>query len=279
MQHYKQYDLLLCNTMRLHCIADEVYVPESAEELCRLVQDFPDDFLILAGGSNLILPPILHRPIVLLNALPADIQIDGTCVRATASVRIQPLIRKMQKSGLGGIEYLFSVPCTVGGAVFMNAGRGEIYNQSISDYIVSVECFDIETMKLVTITKEECRFSYRHSIFAGGRYVILSALFEMDRLGEEAVETRIQARLDHAKNCLDANKPSAGSVFKICNERIMHLLMGARIGGACWSKKTANWISNDKNASYKDVTRLIKLSQMIHKLFHKSCVKEVIVVK
>jgi UDP-N-acetylmuramate dehydrogenase len=80
-----------------------------------------------------------------------------------ASVRLQKLIQFANENELGGIEYLYSVPGLVGGAVVMNAGRGRKFNQSISDYIVEVRYLENDELK--SITKDQCRFEYRDSIF------------------------------------------------------------------------------------------------------------------
>ena len=65
-----------------------------------------------------------------------------------ASVRIQSLLEKIKEFSLGGIEYLASVPSSVGGAVYMNAGRGRKIKRSISDYIESVRYLDIADMQI-----------------------------------------------------------------------------------------------------------------------------------
>lgn len=279
MNKYYKYDLYSHNTMRIHCIADEVIVPETKEELIDLIKSYKADYIFIAAGSNIILPAKIKRTIVLLTSLPSEIKIEGTCVTASASVRIQKLIRTMQQIGLGGIEYLFSVPCTLGGAVYMNAGRGEIFNQSISDYIKSVECFDKETGEIVDLLKSDCNFIYRHSVFFEGRYIILSVCLEMKSMTPNEVEENIRQRIERAKEYLDADKPSSGSIFRVCNPMIIRWLKGVRIGGACWSKKTENWISNDRNASNNDIINLIRLAQVLHKLFRKPCTREVIIYK
>jgi UDP-N-acetylmuramate dehydrogenase len=80
-----------------------------------------------------------------------------------ASTRLQKLINTINEHGYGGIEYLYSVPGLVGGAVVMNASRGREYQKFISDYIVSVVV--IHNNELITISKDNCHFGYRDSIF------------------------------------------------------------------------------------------------------------------
>ena len=57
------------------------------------------------------------------------------------------------------------------------------------------------------------------------------------------------------------------------------MLRGMRAGGAMFSKKTPNWISNVDNATYEDICKLIKRAKFIHKLFLSRCETEVRIVK
>ena len=59
MKSYRKYDLYNNNTMRLHCMADNVYEPESIDELISLINSLKDKgtrYYILGAGSNVILP-------------------------------------------------------------------------------------------------------------------------------------------------------------------------------------------------------------------------------
>lgn len=273
------YDLYSHNTMRLHCVADTVLFPGSAGELVESVRQQSGPYFILAGGSNVILPAKLHKTVILLSEMVDEISISGNMVGCSASVRIQKLIRTMQSSNLGGMEYLFSVPCTVGGAVYMNAGRAEVFHQSIADFVVSVECFDPATGDIVTLGKADCEFAHRHSVFCGNGMIILKVVLKMDSIPAEQVEAAIRDRISLVTNTQDGSKPSAGSVFKRCDSDVMNRLKGIRIGGACWSPKTPNWISNDRNAKNWQVLMLVKLAQAAHKLCRKSCTREVLLVK
>lgn len=91
--------------MRLHSIAKDYYEPESLEELLSLLQDrevfLKGNFYILGGGSNLLMPPIIKKPVVSIGSIDKSIIVDGNHVICGASVKIQTFIREMQKYGLG----------------------------------------------------------------------------------------------------------------------------------------------------------------------------------
>ena len=271
MIHKLDYDLYCQNTMRLHSIANEYFEPESVNELRELIIELKKSnkkYYILGGGSNILMPPIIDRPVLSMKSLNCEFSINDGIVKAGASLKIQSFIRELQKEKLGGIEYLFSLPCQLGGAIYMNAGRGGIKGKSISDYVVTVNAFNPETLECITINKENCHFSHRYSDFQKNNLIILSASFRFDYKSHDDVEIAIKERLDYSIKHLDPGKPSCGSVFNISSGYIMKLLrkLGIRIGGAMYSKKTMNWISNVDNATYSDVEKLINIGILLHKL-------------
>lgn len=264
--------------MRLHCIADYIYVPESEIELVELLKNLKKDgisFRLLSGGSNVILPPHIHKSIILLCDVNKEIEFHDEFVKVGASVRIQTLIRSLQKHSLGGIENMFSIPCMLGGAIYMNAGRGKLHKKSISNHIVSVKAVNLSKMEIEELTSEKCAFSYRKSVFQEGNYVILSAKMKFDKMPESDIENAIRERIKTSKEKLDANKPSCGSIFSTSSYQIMKMIKGFRVGGACWSSKTNNWISNDQQGSYNNIKSLINVAKILHKITFRPCRLEV----
>lgn len=274
------FDLFFQNTMRLHSIADNVYYPESFDELNGLIKQFGSNCLIIAAGSNLILPPQVHKPVISLMQLNDRIELleDGRVI-VGCSVRIQKFIRFLQQNNMGGIEYLYSVPASVGGLVYMNGGRGKKMNMAISDYLDSVEYLDMNDMIIKSYKYNRSDFSFRHSPFQEMDAIILVAYFKFKEQKSDETEILIKERMDYSTRYLAADKPSCGSVFCEGNRIVYKLLQGKRIGGAMFSKKKANWISNVDNATYDDVCSLISRGQRLHKLFLSSCKPEVKIVK
>ena len=222
MKKEQDFDLYKHNTMRLHSVAKCYYEPESVIELQRLVKVLKDshkDYLLLGGGSNVLLPPKINRTVIGTGKLDKGIVIEDNKVICGTSVRIQNLIRTCQKSSLGGLEFLFSVPCLLGGAVYMNAGAG--HKCSISDFIVSVKYYDPVTNEICVIKKEDADFSYRHSLFQSKPWIIVSAELCLESLSSEEIEQRVLSRLAFSHEKLDASRPSCGSVFNDYNSRII----------------------------------------------------------
>lgn len=279
MKILKDCDLHPYNTMRLHSVADVVYFPESREELTELIKAFKQKgqkYTVFSGGSNIIFAEQVKTPLVCLMSLDKGIDyLEDGRVKVGCSVRIQILIRDLQKHGMGGIEYLFSVPTSVGGAVYMNAGRGKSIGVTISDYLEEVEYYSPLDDEFRTYQKNTVEFSHRHSPFQETEAVIVSATFRFPMQDREETERKIQERMDHSKKHLSADKPSCGSVFCEGNRIVYRLLMGKRVGGAMYSKKTPDWISNMGNATASNVMALIEKGKRLHKLFFSHCKVEI----
>lgn len=272
-------DLHPYNTMRLHSVADEVFFPESREELTGLIKEFRQKgqkYAVFSGGSNIIFAEQVKTPLVCLMSLDKGIDyLEDGRVKVGCSVRIQTLIRDLQKHGMGGIEYLFSVPTSVGGAVYMNAGRGKSIGVTISDYLEEVEYYSPLDDEFRTYQKSAVEFSHRRSPFQETEAVIVSATFRFPMQDREETERKIQERMEHSKKHLSADKPSCGSVFCEGNRIVYRLLMGKRVGGAMYSKKTPDWISNMGDATASDVMALIEKGKRLHKLFFSHCKVEI----
>lgn len=268
----KDVDLYKENTMRLHSIAKEVLYPESIPELQNYLNlQIKSGFHLIAAGSNVILPEKLIKPVISLMKLDDCIEMFGDLVEVGCSVRVQKLIRFLQKNNFGGIEYLYSVPASVGGLVYMNGGRGRKYNKSISDFLVKVDYLDLNDNEIHTYKVEKSDFSYRHSPFQDMDAIILKCYFRFLKQDSKTTEANIQERMKHSRERLSADKPSCGTVFCKGNRLLYRLMKGMKVGGAQFSSKTPNWISNVGNATYDDICKLIKKAEFLHKLFLSDC--------
>lgn len=280
MKTCSEIDLFKFSTMRTRSVASVMYTPKNNEELLEAIAECNGVCYFLGGGSNVVFASRVETPIVNLMELNDKLylNVDGAVV-AGCSVRIQKLINYGMDIALGGFEYLYSLPASVGGIVYMNAGRGRVYNQQISDWLQTVEYLDMNDMKVKTMNVNKSQWMYRHSPFQEMNAVILSATFMMQKSTVEEVAARIQERKDTVNANQEANKPSCGSVFNKENKYLMRLLRGKRIGGAHFSTKTNNWICNDQNGTADDVIALIEWAKKWHKRLGLECAPEIRIFK
>lgn len=271
-----------------------MYFPQSREELIDLVSSKPDCRFI-GGGSNLLINDSHEFDnVICLREFSDELYVDDEgIVVVSAAVRLQKLINFINDNGMGGIEYLFSVPGLVGGAVYMNAGRGKAYNCTIADHIVSVEAMCLKDNDfgsrgdIIQMSKEDCKFSYRSSIFHSNEFLILSARLKFPEMTKEESSKRKQERLDLCKQKQDNSGANFGSVFCEANPKLMKVIKKLQLGdknGIHFSGKATNWLLNSqgKNAkpgSFDKTISLIEKVKKVHKLFRKPCKSEVIIWK
>ena len=229
-------------------------------ELIKYLEDIDLHYIILGSGSNVILPDEnFDGALVLLNNLN-NIKIDNNTVIVEAGINLNGFITNMINNNFCGLEDLYGIPGTLGGAINGNAG---CHGSEISDHLISVTYLENGIIK--KITKKECGFSYRNSIFKNdNKKIIMSAEFMFENGDKENMNTIIK---HHQKQRLESqplNYPNAGSVFKnpegtYAGKLIEELgLKNYHINDAYISEKHANFIVNKGNATSKDIINLIK---------------------
>ena len=267
-------------TMRIGGIAKKYYAPESIDELIKLLNELDDTNLyVISGGSNLLIndnrtfDQIISMAYVDQRVLFYD---DGT-IYCGASVRIQKLINDAKELNYGGIEYLYSLPAMVGGIVCMNAGRGKQYNQSISDHVLEV--IVIHNGELHTISKIDCLFGYRSSIFQNGQYIIIGVKLSLLSKSKEEIDADIKKRLELCKKTQDHSGTTFGTVFSEADGRVLKLMRicFSHTKGVRYSSHRLNWLINDGSGTFKQAIRLISVCRILHKLINKDLKEEVVI--
>ena len=267
-------------TIKLGGIAENLFFPETESEIIELKKKYGSQLYLIGGGSNLLINDKNSYPsVAVLRKLNSYIEvIGGGCFKVGAGIRLQELINTINECGYGGIEYLYSVPGLVGGAVVMNAGRSKKHGNCISDYIVSVRVMKNE--EIIELPKDECGFCFRGSIFKNNdAYIVLSATFKFPLQNIEQSKNLKKQRLELCKAVQDNSKPNFGSVFINASSKIMKIACKLSIGNkkAHFSSKTANWILKEENGEYQDVIHAMNIVIRMHKLLGKKIEPEVII--
>ena len=166
-------DLQAFNTLGFHAYAAYFCQPGSLEECQQALvwaraRKLP--VFALGGGSNLILAGDIPGLTLQMNNLQRDYkpQEDGS-VRLTvgAGVTWHDLVMETTEKGLFGLENLALIPGRVGAAPVQNIGA---YGTELSDVLESVEAVRVSDGRVYTLTKDECQFGYRDSIFKSDAY-------------------------------------------------------------------------------------------------------------
>ena len=157
--------------------------PEQLAEACRNARSQNIPFFIIGGGSNIIVKDEGFNGIVIRNRISGIELIEDTPSTSTLKVGAgenwDQVVEKTAQAGLSGIEALSNIPGTAGAAPVQNIGA---YGQELADTFISLEAYDAELDKFVSLDATNCGFSYRHSIFRGseqGRYGITSITLKL----------------------------------------------------------------------------------------------------
>lgn len=179
----KQY-----TTMKLGGEARYMATADSASDVVSLYRNARKENLpifVLGGGSNVITHDEVFEGIVLLNKIKGFEIIsetdETTDVKIGAGEVWDEVVEKAIELGLQGIEAMSGIPGTAGAAPVQNVGA---YGQEIADTLISLEAYDSKTDTIVTISADECDFSYRNSIFRDkekGRYCILNITLQLNK--------------------------------------------------------------------------------------------------
>ena len=271
MQVKENFEIKPLTTYKIGGKISKLYLPETLEEFTGLLREL-DNYIVLGSCSNVIFSSNGYSGNVILTTEMKNYEIKGTRVYADCGVKDPLLSQKVSELSLSGLEFLIGLPGTIGGAVYMNAGA---HGQCIADVLVSCCLFDRVTKEIVFKQKAEMEFSYRHSILDSGRFIVLSAEFELKKAPLEEIKELMDRNLNFRKTIQPSlANPNAGSVFKNPeNDSAGRLLekAGAKTFDMdrvkVWDKH-ANFIVNKGDATSEDVLELmVKMYNAVKQMY------------
>ena len=267
-----QEDVVLANytTARIGGKADALLPVNTLDELVHAAQtlwslDVP--FTILGSGSNVLVADQGVRAVVLHNrahTVKIDTHHSPPTVFAESGANLGAVARQCALRGLSGLEWAATIPGTVGGAVYGNAGA---HGADMASNLIVAEILH-RTQGRQTWPVERLQYAYRTSIIKCERLplVILSAWLQL----QPGATAEVQARMDEFAARRRSTQPpgaSLGSMFKNPPDdkagRLIDAcgLKGRRIGGAEISPVHANFFINQGSSSAADMTGLIDLTR------------------
>jgi UDP-N-acetylmuramate dehydrogenase len=248
-------------TLRVGGRADrlaEAHDREALLALLRLARDAGAPWMVLGNGSDLVVADAGVRGLVIRNRA-REVAIDGVTLTADAGAPMAMLVKRCTAEGLAGLEFGISIPGTLGGAVWANAGA---HGGEMRDILDWVEVWNPETDDVRRLPAADCEFSYRESRFKHSREVVLAAAIRLQRAPPDGIAARVAANQAQRVQTQPLADQNAGSVFR--NPPGDHAgrlidaagLKGHRIGSARVSERHANFIVTDRGGSAADVRAL-----------------------
>ena len=260
------YDLKKSNWFNIGGKTKVYFKPESLSDLVIFLKKFRDKekIFILGAGSNTLINDSIFDGIVIklgknfsnISLLPNGIIVAGSACADTK------LSNFAMENEIGGLEFLACIPGTIGGGLRMNAG---CFNREFKDILISVQAIE-RSGRVITIPADQVIFEYRNNNLEKD-LIFLSASFK----GDKKDKIQIEKEIFKLKNRKDENQPTkiktSGSTFKNpinqTSKKAWELIkesvpLETAFGDASISDKHCNFFVNKKNATFKDMNKLIE---------------------
>ncbi len=278
-------------TLRVGGPAALFYRVSNLEEFARIsewAQTHRVPTFIMGHGSNILVSDAGIPALVLYNA--CERAIIGEETYAETGIPIRELFLKAAQRGLSGLEFAVGIPGTLGGALVSNAGA---YRQNIADLLIDIDL--VVDGRRQRVSPDWMQFSYRDSRLRRPNAPPTALLAVRMRLTPDSKRAIFDRARHLQRQRIEKQPPesSAGSFFKNVYhrelaERLPNLpaplkeagvvpagflieacgLKGYQIGGACVSRKHANFLINRGDATASDFYQLAhKVKQAVHERF------------
>ncbi len=245
--------------------ADYFVIPVDVDDLSTVMKTIKKNKLshfVIGEGSNLLFSDEKFRGCVIkLGRDFEGMRISGERIYAGAALQLGKLVRASADNCLSGLECLYGIPGTVGGAASTNAGA---YGTQLGNLVEKVTGVD----KLgcpISFAKNQIEFRYRKAVYPED-IVITEVEFKLTRgsasrslrIMEECLQkrTKTQPLSELTAGCIFKNPAPARPAGKLIGECG---LKGRKVGDAMISSKHANFIVNKGNATTRQILSLINI--------------------
>ena len=247
--------------------ADVFVTPQNLKELKKIYHLCLNEelaFFLLGEGANSLVSDRGIRGIVIDLSLFSGsfFEPEKELFGAHCGMAISQASLEARQLDLSGMEFIYSMPGSVGGSIWMNA---RCYGFSVSDILAEVELLD-DNLQLRRFKVSPEEFGYKKSPFQSGNSIILKGFFRLAPGNKEQIKDKMDQYKQDRAGKGHFLFPCAGSIFKNNRDfgrptgKIIDSLglKGYKIGGAEISKTHANLIVNTGKSKATDVLKLIE---------------------
>tara|TARA_B100000963_G_scaffold361644_1_gene398372 strand:- start:1546 stop:2421 length:876 start_codon:yes stop_codon:yes gene_type:complete len=236
-------------------------------------KNIKDESLLVIGNlSNILIKDEGFKGIgVKLQGNFAKVKINNDHMLVGAAVLDNYLSKFCYQNSITGYEFLYTIPGSIGGNIFMNAG---CYNQEIKDKLLSVIYFDINENKIYEKNIGELQFDYRKG-FQNDNTIILYGKFKIS-FGDQKNIKKLMQEYEIIRNRTQPQKVNCcGSIFKNPVNQSAWKLIESSVDQSFYngpiklSKIHSNFFENDPNISANKIDQFISEIQKRVKDKHK----------
>lgn len=255
--------------------AEVLFLPHDVDDLKTFLMRKPESIpvTIIGGGSNLLIRDGGIPGVVIKLDAPAFRQcsVHDTEVTVGAGMKNSDLKKILIENGIGGLEFVCSVPGRIGGLLRTNAG---CFGKSVSEVFVKAYIMN-EWGRVYETTAEDFNFSYRSSMFPDD-WIILDVTLKGGKAEPQEIKKIMDEQQRYRMEHQPINKKTAGSTFKNPEGLQAWKLIkeagcaGLKVGGAEVSDKHCNFLINRGTATAQDIEELGEL--IIEKVKQKTAI-------
>lgn len=236
----------------------EVHTVEDLTAVVRNARSKQIPLFILGGGSNVLASDDGFPGLVIRIRLPGfeiiNDDLNTTTIKVGAGESWDEFVKKTVDMRLSGVEAMSMIPGTVGASPVQNIGA---YGQEVSETITSLEAFDTQLDSIVTLTNEQCGFSYRNSIFRStetGRYIITSVTFKLSKnMPQPPFYDSLQSYFDEKGINIFTQQIVRDAVMAIRSEKLPDPTLTPNTGSFFKNAIIENWQLAELQAKYPDI--------------------------
>jgi UDP-N-acetylmuramate dehydrogenase len=241
--------------------AQMLFAPADEDDLAYFLKNLPKEFAVyvVGVGSNLIVRDGGLSGVVI--RLPprgfGETGVEGDIVNAGAAALDKRVAETAAAANLGGLEFFFGIPGTIGGALRMNAGANAAETK---DVLIEASGLGRDGEKHV-FTNAEMKFVYR-GCGIDPSIIFTSARFRGKAAAPEAIRARMNEVQAHREAAQPIREKTGGSTFQNPpGESAWKLIdaagcRGLRVGGAQVSEMHCNFLINTGEATGHDIETL-----------------------
>ncbi|WP_315713432.1 MULTISPECIES: UDP-N-acetylmuramate dehydrogenase [unclassified Bradyrhizobium] len=241
--------------------AQVLFTPADADDLAYFLKHLSSDLplYVIGVGSNLIVRDG-GVPGVVIRLAPrafGEVKAEGDIVTAGTAALDKRVAEIAASANLAGLEFLFGIPGTIGGALRMNAGAN---GGETKDILVEAIAIDRHG-KTHRFNNAEMKFTYRAS-GVDPSLIFTAARFRGTPSAPEAIRARMAEVQAHRETAQPIREKTGGSTFKNPPGHSAWKLVdaagcrGLKVGGAQVSEMHCNFLINTGNATADDIETL-----------------------
>ncbi|WP_316184011.1 MULTISPECIES: UDP-N-acetylmuramate dehydrogenase [unclassified Bradyrhizobium] len=241
--------------------AQVLFTPADADDLAYFLKNLSSDLplYVIGVGSNLIVRDG-GVPGVVIRLAPrafGEVKAEGDIVTAGTAALDKRVAEIAASANLAGLEFLFGIPGTIGGALRMNAGAN---GGETKDILVEAIAIDRHG-KTHRFNNAEMKFTYRAS-GVDPSLIFTAARFRGTPSAPEAIRARMAEVQAHRETAQPIREKTGGSTFKNPPGHSAWKLVdaagcrGLKVGGAQVSEMHCNFLINTGNATADDIETL-----------------------